>query len=251
MLVPTWYGDSSFSEILPNHGRQLEWARATGQRALEGWLTFLLGKIHVEQGRLEEGQPLIEEGISIVEGLGLVLHSSGLRAQFSEGDLARDPQGVEEEVRAACELMRSLNETSHLSTVAALLAMILARRGALDEAEELTNESERLGSEDDLMTQVAWRAARARVLARRNSPADAQALARDALAIASRGEYFQSRAEAHLALADTLRAAGKNDEAAAETASALAIFERKEMWASADAVRAQFAELQSSGSPSQ
>jgi hypothetical protein len=64
-------------------------------------------------------------------------------------------------------------------------------------------------------------------------------------------EYLELRAEAHLALGEALAARGKRDEAMRETASALDIFERKEMSTSADAVRVQLAELQSSGSPSQ
>jgi tetratricopeptide (TPR) repeat protein len=250
ILAPAWYGDASFSEIRPNLQRQLEWARSVGQRALEGSLTFVLGKIHTEQGRVEEGKPLIEEGLGIVEDLGLVIHRAGLRAQFTEGDLARNPDEVEKNVRETCELMRSLNETASLSTLAAQLAMIVARRGDLHEAEGLIRESERLGSSDDVTTQAEWRSARARVLTRRGSLEDAEALAWEALAVAMSTEYRELQAEAHLALGEALAARGKTDEAMRETASALDIFERKE-WASTGAVRAQLAELQSSGSPSQ
>jgi class 3 adenylate cyclase/tetratricopeptide (TPR) repeat protein len=251
MLAPTWYADGSFSEIRPEHERHLEWARANGQRALEGSLVFVLGRINVEQGRLAAGEALVEEGLTVVDGLGLVLHGAGLRAMFSEGDLARDPQGAESRVRTTYELMKSLSETAYSSTLAASLAMILARRGALDEAEELTRESERLGSEDDVVTQAGWRSARARVLARRGRDEEAEALAREALAIAADAEYAEMRAEAHLALADVLSRSGKTDEAVSAAAVALTIFERKEMTASADAVRAKLDELQSSGSPSQ
>jgi class 3 adenylate cyclase/tetratricopeptide (TPR) repeat protein len=251
ILAPTWFSDGSLHDIRAPHQRQLEWAREAGQRALEGSLTFVLGRILIEEGRFEEGQPLVEEGLSIVDELGLVIHAAGLRGMFSEADLARDPDDAEQRMRAACELMRSLNETGSLSTLAAQLAIILARRGALQEAEELTDESRRLGSEDDATTQAGWRTAKAWILAGHDRHEEAEAVAREALAIASATEYLHTTADAHLALANALRGASRIDEAGEALASALAIFERKGMTASADAVRAQLAELQSSGSPSQ
>jgi tetratricopeptide (TPR) repeat protein len=251
-LAPTWFGDTPLSVIIPEHIRQLEWARAVGQRALEGSMLWVMGRIHFEQGRPDEGAPLMEEGLAIVDSMGLVIHASGLRSQFSPADLACHPQRVEENVRASYELLKSLNETGFLSTQAAALASLLARRNELDEAERLTHESELLGSGDDVTTQAGWRSARARVLGRRGSFPEAEALANEALAIAASSEYTAVHAEAHLALADVLCHAGRTSEAVAATEEALKIFEQKEMTAAADAIREELTALQSAaGSPSQ
>jgi ATP/maltotriose-dependent transcriptional regulator MalT len=67
------------------------------------------------------------------------------------------------------------------STVAALLARAVFEQGRLDAAEELTRAAEELAGADDVETQAAWRSVRARVLARRNEPADAARLGQDAL----------------------------------------------------------------------
>jgi hypothetical protein len=53
--------------------------------------------------------------------------------------------------------------------MAASLAWIVARREELDEAAALSHESEGAGMEDDIATQSAWRVARALVLARRGA----------------------------------------------------------------------------------
>jgi len=58
-------------------------------------------------------------------------------------------------------------------------------------------------------------------------------------------------AEAHLGLADVLRLSGRREEASSAATAALAIYEQRGMKASAEAVRGELAELQSTGSPSQ
>jgi tetratricopeptide (TPR) repeat protein len=148
-------------------------------------------------------------------------------------------------------MLKAAGEKGIFSTMAASLAWILARRGALDEAAALSRESEEAGSKDDIATQASWRVARALVLAKEGTWDEAITLARDGVAVAAASEYAQFTAEARIGCADVLRIAGRPDEAARELEEALGIYERKEFWLSADAVRAQLAELQSSGSPSE
>ncbi|HEX5469414.1 MAG TPA: tetratricopeptide repeat protein, partial [Gaiellaceae bacterium] len=100
-----------------------------------------------------------------------------------------------------------------------------------------------LGSPDDLVTQIGWRIARGMVLARQGKASEAETVARSGLELALSTEYASQTAEAHMALADVLRLAGRTDEAAEELERALAIYERKEFAASADAVRTELADL--------
>jgi ATP/maltotriose-dependent transcriptional regulator MalT len=155
-------------------------------------------------------------------------------------------------MRHGYKTLKGVGATSFFSTTAASLAIVLARRGELAEAERLTHESEETGSADDVSTQVGWRIARAMVFARKGKVADAETLARDALTLALETEYADMTAIAHLAVADVLVISGRLEDASSAVDAALAIFDQKEMIASADAVRADFAELQSGvGSPSQ
>ena len=105
--------------------------------------------------------------------------------------------------------------------------------------------------EEDIATQSAWRVARALVLAREGKTDHAIALASEGVAVAAVSEFAQFTAEARITFAEVLRTAGRPDEAARELEAALRIYEGKEFDLSAEAVRAELAELQSSGSPSQ
>jgi tetratricopeptide (TPR) repeat protein len=246
-----WFGGSPMSEMKPEVEESVEWARAVGHRAMEANSMFALGWAAIEQQDFEEGRRLCEEGITQLDELGLVVHAAGQRSHFRWGEMIRDSEGVDRRMRIAYETLKAAGETGFLSTVAAHRAMLLARRGDLDEAVALADESESLGSVDDVTTQVGLRTARAMIFVRRGDFVGAEVLAREALDRALAKEYVELTASGHLALADVLNLAGRPQEAGAEMEKALAIFEAKEMADSANAVRAQLAELQSSGSPSQ
>ena len=246
-----WFGLDSISELVPQHVRSYEWARRSGHRATEALMLIILGRVDLEQKRFEEGKLRITEGLDMLHELGLTMTGLAVGAHFTYGDMTRDPEAAEARVRAAYEMLKSAGETGVFSTMAATLAWILARRGAVDEAAALSHESEHAAAEDDIATQAYWRAARALVFAERGLIDEAVTLGRAGVAMAAGSEYAQFTAEARIALADVLRIAGRPDEAARELEKALRIYEQKEFELSADAVRAQLAELQSSSSPTQ
>jgi class 3 adenylate cyclase len=250
-LAARWFGYTSLREMRPELGQSLEWARRVGHRALEANFLLADGWVAMEQDSFEDGRRLCEQGIAQLEELGLTVHAAGQRSHLRWGEIATDPGGVEERMRHGYETLKGVGATAFLSTTAASLAIVLARRGELAEAERLTHESEYTGSADDVSTQVGWRLARAMVFARKGNVADAETLAHEALLLALATEYADMTAFAHLVLADVFVLSGRLEDASSAVDAALAIFERKEMTASADAVRAEFAELQSSGSPSQ
>jgi class 3 adenylate cyclase len=247
-----WFGYTSLREMGPHLEEWSAWSRRVGHRALEANYALAAGWAAMEQDSFEEGRRLCEEGISQLEELGLTVHAAGQRSHLRWGEIATDPDGVEERMRQAYKTLKGVGATSFLSTTAASLAIVLARRGELAEAERLTHESEETGSADDVSTQVGWRLARAMVFARKGKVADAETLAHDALALARGSEYADMTAIAHLTIADILVTSGRLEDASSAVDAALAIFDQKEMIASAEAVRAEFAELQSGvGSPSQ
>ncbi len=246
-----WYGLDSITELLPHHERVHEWARRSGHRSTEAVVLLVKGRIKLEQRCFEEGDALVAEGLEMLRELGLSFTGFAVGAQFTYGQLTRDPTAVEAHVRAAYDMLKAAGERGIFSTTAGTLAWILARRGALDEAAPISRESEEAGSKEDIATQAYWRAARAVVLAKEGKFDEAIVLARDGVAVAAATEYAQFTAEARIALADVLRMADRPEEAVHELEEALRIYERKEFELSADAVRAELAELQSSGSPSQ
>ena len=246
-----WFGYTSIRAERPHLEEWSAWARQVGHRALEANFALAAGWAAMELDSFEEGRRLCEHGIAQLEELGLTVHAAGQRSHLRWGELATDPYGVEQRMRQGYETLKRVGATSLLSTTAASLAIVLARRGELAEGEQLTHESEEAGSADDVFTQVGWRIARAMVFARSGKIVDAETLARDALTLALGTEYADMTAIAHLTVADVLVQSGRVGDATSAVDAALAIFDQKELTASADAVRAEFATLQSSGSPSQ
>jgi tetratricopeptide (TPR) repeat protein len=141
--------------------------------------------------------------------------------------LAGDLDAAEAHLRAGCQVLTSMGETSTYSTAVGLLGRTLERQGALEEAEACTHHSEAAGGPDDLATQVVWRGVRARVLARRGLTEQALALAAEAVEIAARTDFLAWRGEALLDLAQVLGLAGEPAGAVGAAAAALALFETK------------------------
>jgi tetratricopeptide (TPR) repeat protein len=212
-----------------------------------------LGNLALEQRRLEEGRELRERGWRTLDELGMRIAKASIQGagSFFLGETALDPQVVITRLRSAYEVLAAAEETGVLSTVASNLAAALYDVGEYDEAERLSRESEQLGSTEDVATQVSWRAVKAMVLARRGHLENGEELAREALKRALATEYVELVSGAYLSLGEVLRLAGRFEEARGAIEQALAIYERKGLALSAEAVRAKLTELQSIGSPSQ
>ncbi len=141
--------------------------------------------------------------------------------------LAGDLEAAERELRAGCQALQALGETSTLSTSAALLARTLELQDRPDEAERFTILSEQTAPADDVASQTTWRGVRARVLARRGELDEAQQLARDGARIAARTDFLVWRGEALLDLAEVLRLSGDSPAFSATAEEALRFFEAK------------------------
>jgi tetratricopeptide (TPR) repeat protein len=153
--------------------------------------------------------------------------------------LAGRPEAAERRLRAAYDNLAAMGERALLATTAALLAQAVYAQGRLEEAEELCLTSERHADPDDLSSQLIWRTVRARVLARRGGLEEAEALAREAVAIAARTDELVDHGDALVALADVLELRGDREGAREATQDALALYERKEAIVPAERVRSR------------
>ena len=95
------------------------------------------------------------------------------------------------------------------------------RLGRDEEAERLLDEVTRIAEADDIDAQVRWRAVRGQVLARCGQLAEADRLAREAVALAAPTDYVLLRADALSALGEVLGALGRPAEAAEALREAL------------------------------
>jgi len=123
-------------------------------------------------------------------------------------------------------------------SVAALLARALYEQGQNDDAARLVATVEEEASKHDLWSQVLFRLTHARLLADAGHEPEAEAKAREALAIVDRTDLLDLRGDVLLDLGDVLRRAGREDEARECSEQALALYERKGDIVSSDKARA-------------
>ncbi len=114
----------------------------------------------------------------------------------------------------------------------------------LEEADAWAGRAAALGASDDAFTQMLWRQAKAKILARRHEHAEAERLAREAVVIGEETEMLDAQGDAHADLAEVLLLGGKADEAAAALEQALERYERKGNLASTERAQARLADLQ-------
>ena len=167
--------------------------------------------------------------------------SSGQGLAFVEL-LAGDEEAAERALRASYDRLGELGEQSFRSTTAATLAEVLYERGEFDEAERFTGLAEEAAAARDISSQVQLRAVRARILARRGALEEAERLALEAVDLVRSSDFLNLKAATLLALADVLRQADRRDEAATLGAEALALLDAKGNRALADRVRQVFPE---------
>ncbi len=195
------------------------------------------------QGEMDEAMKLTERGQQIVDDAG------GDRiwvAAFWHSFIhvwRGDHEVAESELRHTYESLRALGERSHFSSIAHALANLEYARGRYDDAELLTRECEQASRANDVHSQILWRSIRAKVFARREAFADAERLAREAVAFGEESDFLLARADAHADLAEVLELAGRSDEAADALEGAIDLYEWKGNLLAAGACRARLESL--------
>ncbi len=203
-------------------------ALGDGVQSLEMTAAAAIGSLEAMRGNAVAARELVERSRTIGEQLGL-RQWLGALANFAGPIelLAGDLAAAESELRRGYAELEALGETGVLSTTAAFLARTLVLAGRSAEAEEFAEVSTRLGSRDDVYTQVVCRGALARVLAGRGETVRAEQLAGEGVALTAETDFLNLRGESLLDLAEVLRLAGRGPEAAVATSQALELFEAK------------------------
>jgi ATP/maltotriose-dependent transcriptional regulator MalT len=129
-------------------------------------------------------------------------------------------------LRRWCDMLERRGMRAVLSTSAPRLGRSLCALGRYDEAEPLARLGRELGGEQDFATQMLWRQVQALVDAHRGEHAQAERLAREAVAIGERTDILNHEGDTLCDLAEVLAAAGQA-AAAAALEQALERYERK------------------------
>ena len=146
-----------------------------------------------------------------------------------------------------CGLLEQAGERSFLSTAAGYLAQALYALGDLEAAENRASTAAVLGASDDALTQRLSRQVRAKVVAARGRNAEAEKVAREAIAVADATDLHNVQADAYSDLADVLALGGNPDQAGAALGQALGRYERKGNIVMAERTRLRLADVEATG----
>jgi ATP/maltotriose-dependent transcriptional regulator MalT len=215
-------------------------ARAEGDPYTQAWVDSMLAVIEAMRGAPEEGRRRSARAKQTFQELGLTVTLAVVDMYAGMVELiSHDAVAVEREIRPGYDALSEMGERAALSTMAAMLARAVYLQGRYEEAETLTTVSREAASEDDIVSQVKWRGVLATVLARRGDADRAEALAREAVALASPTDFPLLQGHALEELAEVLELNGRADEAAAVLDEAVRTHEAKGDTASAAAARSR------------
>jgi class 3 adenylate cyclase/tetratricopeptide (TPR) repeat protein len=185
-----FFGSTPLTELLA-------WQDKQNPREQRGyWLRVHRVTALAMLGRFDESRTLLAElRVELVErGAGHVLaafESFRAAVEFLAGDLTAAAEAGEE----SCRLHEEFGRLSELSTSAGSLAQVYYELGELDKAEAWAARAADLAADEDLATQMLWRQAQAKVLARRGKHVEAERLAREAVAVGAKTDSSTRRAK--------------------------------------------------------
>jgi predicted ATPase/class 3 adenylate cyclase len=180
------------------------------------------------RGDLPLARTLLAEGMRTIEELGLTVWAA-LNAQeaYLVDALAGTPEAAVDTLLESFDTLDQGGERAYLSSIAGFLAHALLAEGRDDEALRFSRESENAAAPDDVLSQVLWRTARAKLRARHGLLAEAEALTREAVRLSEPTDALGTRAAALADLADVLELVGSRDEALASLREAARLYESK------------------------
>ncbi|MDQ5821521.1 MAG: AAA family ATPase, partial [Actinomycetota bacterium] len=150
---------------------------------LNHWLRARRAVALAMLGRFDEARAILAEARAELAERGAGLKLAAIYMDAADVDLwAGDPAAAAELGANACGLLDDLGDKAYLSSAAGTLAQALYALDRLGEADAWAGRAAELGA-SDAFTQMLWRQVRAKVLARRGQHAEAESLAREAVAI--------------------------------------------------------------------
>jgi class 3 adenylate cyclase/tetratricopeptide (TPR) repeat protein len=229
LLQVAVFGPAPCDRVVARAREDLDWARARGNRSLEGSTLARMGEMLSRSGHADEAASAFESAQLIFEELGHEAHLAYLPISTTAVEpLLSDPAACERELRSALAYFDSIGAKHISATVAPMLAGAIVRQG--DRAEEalaLTQRAEEIAAPDDLDAQVKWRLARVEALLDLDDLAEAERLAREAIAQAEPTDTTVLLADSLAALGSVMRAAASPEEARPPLQRALGLYEAK------------------------
>ena len=215
------------------------------------WLQLNRAWLLAMLDRGEEARPIAEAASARLRDQGDARWGEWILAEIST--LAGDDEDASNRLRILCEWLETRAQLSYLESYLALLGRSLCQLGRFDEAEQFGERARALEAEHDAAMEPeswhSWRQVLARVYAYRGELAEAEQLARDAVALSGRNDSLDAQCLALWDLAEVLTAAKRFDEAAAALEQALDCCRRKRNLALAKRLGNRLTELRGEALP--
>jgi len=231
------FGPTPVQEAIARCAELLE--QVESDRRTSAFIRGVLAQLTAMDNRIDEGRGLLASSVSQLAELGSnVLASSSsiesARIEILAGNLTRAEALLWEDHHA----LATMGERYLLPSVDGLLARVLYTMDRFDEADELATAVREMAIEDDLDAQALWRSVHAMLLARRGELDEAIAISLEAIAMRRRSDAIVFLADALTDFAEVLRFTGREDEVRAVRNEALRLYERKGDVVSAGRLRA-------------
>jgi class 3 adenylate cyclase/tetratricopeptide (TPR) repeat protein len=154
-------------------------------------LLVVQGTMLAMKGEFERGRQLAAKGRQAVWELGQKVQYAAIAMPVAILELlADDAPAAEGLLREAHDMLDAAGERGYLSTVDGLLALALAKQSRYDEAEAFADHGRQIGTEDDHITQLYWRVAKAHVAGHRRDRVEAARLAAEVMGLTSDFDSF-------------------------------------------------------------
>ncbi|HWQ23459.1 MAG TPA: BTAD domain-containing putative transcriptional regulator [Gaiellaceae bacterium] len=188
-----------------------------------------LGGLLAQRGDFDDARRLVVSARTTFEELGqqtaAALYSGDVLAQLEL--LAGEAAEAERILAEICAELERWRAYSHLASRAGDLAEALYVQGRIEEADGWTRTAERYSADDDLDARLLWMPVRAKIVALGGDVDKGEHVAREAVRLAESTDGLNQRAKAERDLAEVLRLAGREDEAAAAFARAIELYEER------------------------
>jgi class 3 adenylate cyclase len=207
---------------------------------------WLLGMLD----RGEEARQVADEAYSRQRELDDARWGEWIMAELST--LAGDHEDASNRLRILCNWLEERRQFAYIESYLGLLGRSLCQLGRFAEAEQVAERARALEEARDPPTPdpyYNWRQALARVHAHRGELAEADRLAREAVALTEQADSLECQGLALCDLAEVLAHELRSDEVEAALEQALERFERKKNLVLARRVRERLAELRAETQP--
>ena len=197
-------------------------------RKLNAVVTLLMSPLYAMSGDFATARRLYSEATAAFTEIGATLLAARTSLQSAAVEvLAGDLEAAERELRRDYETLERLDERYWRPTVAANLALVLARQERFDEALEFARIAEEMTPDDDVEGQALWRSAKALILSRTGEAEAAASASSAAVELLRQTDGVGQIADALLVYAEVLDAEGKAEERIAALREAAALYTSK------------------------